>query len=174
MRGSFRAKPALACAFTLGMLVSAHAADARIERGKYLVTLAGCSDCHTPGTFLGKPDTARFLGGSDVAFEVPGLGAFAGANITPDKETGIGKWSIEQIVTALKTGKRPDGRTLAPAMPWQSFAFLSKNDATAIAMFLKSVPAVQHRVTGPFAPGASVTSFLYRVLPPGQTAATGK
>jgi hypothetical protein len=49
---------------------------------------------------------------------------------------------------------------LAPAMPWQSFAFLSKNDATAIAVFLKSVPAVQNRVAGPFAPGAIVTSFL--------------
>ena len=89
-----------------------------------------------------------------------GLGAFAGANITPDKQTGIGNWSVEQIVAALKTGKRPDGQMLAPAMPWQSFAFLSKNDATAIAVFLKSVPAVQNRVAGPFAPGAIVTSFL--------------
>jgi hypothetical protein len=52
---------------------------------------------------------AQFLGGSDVAFEIPGLGAFPGRNITPDKETGIGSWTSEQIVTALQAGKRPDG-----------------------------------------------------------------
>ena len=174
MRGSFRAARAVACTFAMGMFVSAHAADASVERGKYLVTLAGCSDCHTPGNFLGKPDMAQFLGGSDVAFEIPGLGAFAGANITPDRQTGIGNWNVEQIVTALKTGRRPDGRMLAPIMPWRDFAFLSKKDATAIAKFLKSIPAVKHQVAWPFAPGATVTSFMFRVLPPGQTAAMGK
>lgn len=75
--------------------------DAQVDRGKYLVTFGGCNDCHTPGYFLGKPDMAQFLGGSDVAFEIPGLGAFAGRNITPDKDTGIGNWTSEQIVTAL-------------------------------------------------------------------------
>ena len=58
--------------------------------GKYLVTISGCNDCHTPGYFFGKPDMSRFLGGSDVGFEIPGLGVFVGPNITPDRETGIG------------------------------------------------------------------------------------
>jgi mono/diheme cytochrome c family protein len=70
------------------LLPRAHA-ESQIDRGKYLVTLAGCNDCHTPGYFFGKPDMARYLGGSEVAFEIPGVGAFPGRNITSDKETGI-------------------------------------------------------------------------------------
>ena len=88
-----------------------------IARGEYLVTMGGCNDCHTPGYFFGKPDSSRFLGGSDVGFEIPGEGVFIGRNITPDKETGIGSWTREQIVTAIQTGQRPDGRMLAPIMP---------------------------------------------------------
>ena len=156
------------------MVVAAHATDAQVERGKYLVTVASCTDCHTRCSLLGKPDTTRYLGGSDVAFEIPGLGAFAGANITPDKETGIGDWSIEQIVTALQTGNRPDGRELAPIMPWRAYAALSKEDAIAVATFLKSIPPVTHKVAGPFGPGNQATSFLYRILPPGATVAATK
>jgi|SRR5208282_2071621 len=146
-------------------------AESPVERGKYLVVLAGCNDCHTPGFFLGNPDNARYLGGSDVGFEIPGLGVFPGRNITPDKETGIGNWTTEQIVTALTTGKRPDGRMLAPIMPYPSFVNLTKEDALAIAAFLQSVPAVKNEVAGPFAPGQKVSIFTFRVLPPGETAA---
>ena len=95
----------------------ASADDAQIARGRYLVTLAGCSDCHTPGALLGSPDMKRYLGGSDVGFEIPGAGIFVGQNLTPDKETGIGSWSSDQIVTAIRTGKTPDGRDLSPVMP---------------------------------------------------------
>src|SRR5882724_3967105 len=84
------------------------------ERGKYLVTLGGCTDCHTPGYFFGKPDTARYLGGSEVGFEIPGLGIFHGPNLTSDPETGLGSWTDAQIAAAITTGKRPDGRELAP------------------------------------------------------------
>ena len=66
---------------------AAVAQDGQIERGKYLVTLGGCNDCHTPDYFFGKPDMARFLGGSDVGFEMPGLGTFVGPNLTPDTAT---------------------------------------------------------------------------------------
>ena len=88
----------------------------KLQRGKYLVSILPCTDCHTPGTFLGRPDTKRYLGGSEVGFEVPGLGIFYGPNLTPDDETGLGKWTKEQIATAIITGKRPDGRILAPPM----------------------------------------------------------
>jgi hypothetical protein len=60
-----------------------------------------------------------------VGFEIPGVGVFVGSNITPDKETGIGEWSAEEIVTAIQTGKRPDGRMLAPIMPWHALAQLT-------------------------------------------------
>ena len=83
---------------------AAVADDAQVARGEYLVTIGGCNDCHTPGYFFGKPDMSRFLGGSDVGFEIPGLGVFVGPNITPDKETGIGSWTAEQIVAAIQTG----------------------------------------------------------------------
>src|SRR3977135_837392 len=92
----------------------------------------------------------RALAGSEVGFEVPGLGVFYGPNLTPDKETGLGNWSIEQIVTALQTGTRPDARECAPPMPWRAFASLTKADATAIAAFLKSIPPVKNKVPGPF------------------------
>ncbi len=81
-----------AIAVTATLLPKARA-ESPVERGKYLVVLAGCNDCHTPGFFLGKPDMAKYLGGSDVGFEIPALGVFPGRNIAPDKETGIGNWS---------------------------------------------------------------------------------
>ena len=145
--------------------------DAQFARGKYLVTLGGCTDCHTPGYFLGQPDMDRYLGGSDVAFEMPGLGAFIGRNITPDKETGIGDWTVDEIVTSIRTGTRPDGRILAPIMPYHGLASLSDDDAMAIAEFLKSIKPVHHEVPGPFGPGETVPTLMFRILPPGATAA---
>src|ERR687896_441984 len=92
-------------------------AQTQIERGKYLVAFGGCNDCHTPGYFFGKPDMTRYLGGSEVGFEMPGLGVFHGPNLTPDEETGLGKWSTDQIIAAITKGERPDGRMLVPIMP---------------------------------------------------------
>ncbi len=143
----------------------AGAADKQIERGKYLVTLATCTDCHTPGSFLGKPDMTRFLGGSDVGFAIPNLGVFVGRNLTPDKETGLGSWTRAQIVTAITTGKRPDGRELAPIMPWHAYSKLVPSDAAAIAAYLQSLPAMKHEVPGPFGPSEKVPVFVMNVLP---------
>lgn len=149
----------------------ASADEAQIARGKYLVIAGGCTDCHTPGYFLGAPDMERYLGGSDVAFEMPGLGAFLGRNLTPDKETGLGNWSADDIVKALTTGVRPDGRVLAPIMPYHALAQLSEDDRYAIAAFLQSVKPVSHEVAGPFGVGETVPTFMFRVLPPGATVA---
>jgi mono/diheme cytochrome c family protein len=151
------------------LLPKAHA-DSQLDRGKYLVVVASCNDCHTPGFFLGKPDTAKYLGGSDVGFEIPGLGVFAGRNITPDKETGIGNWTDEQIATAITSGKRPDGRQLAPIMPYAAFSYMTKEDVAAIVAFLRSVPPVKNEVAGPFKPGDKIPIFTFRVLPPGEVA----
>jgi mono/diheme cytochrome c family protein len=144
----------------------AGAADSKVERGKYLVTIGSCTDCHTPGHFLGKPDTARHLGGSEVGFEIPEVGTFYGPNLTPDKATGLGSWSERDIVTAIRTGKRPDGRTLAPIMPWVALADLTDSDAEAIAAYLKSLPPVSNKVPGPFAPGEAPTSFVMKIVAP--------
>jgi mono/diheme cytochrome c family protein len=163
---------AVSAAALVALPVSAATAqDAQVARGEYLVTIAGCNDCHTPGYFFGKPDMGRFLGGSDVGFEIPGQGVFVGPNITPDEATGIGSWTAEQIVKALQTGERPDGRVLAPIMPWPAFAHFTAADAMAIAAFLKSLTPVDNKVPGPFKPGETVSTFVFRILPPGQTAA---
>ena len=132
---------------------AAIASDHQVARGEYLVRFGGRNDCHTPGYFLGKPDPSRFLGGSDVGFDLPGQGTFVGPNLTPDIETGLGSWSRDQIVTAIQNGVRPDGRILAPIMPWRAFAGLTKSDAGAIADYLKSLPPVSHKVQGPFGSG---------------------
>ena len=145
----------------------AQAADpAAVARGKYLVTIASCHDCHTPGYFLGKPDMARYLGGSDVGFELPGLGVFVGPNLTPDKETGLGSWTDAQVVAAIQAGHRPDGRMLAPIMPYHAFANLTPQDAQAIVAFLRSIPPVEHKVAGPFGPTQTPDIFVMKVLPP--------
>ncbi|HLI19985.1 MAG TPA: c-type cytochrome [Stellaceae bacterium] len=147
-------------------LQSAAAADQRqIARGKYLTTVMGCTDCHTPGSFLGHPDMTKYLGGSDVGFAIPGMGVFVGANLTPDKETGLGKWTTQQIVTAFTTGRTPQGRMLAPIMPYDDFKSLTKADALAIAAYLQSLPPVSHAVPGPFGPSETPTTFVMTVVP---------
>lgn len=147
-------------------LAGAQAANRLVARGKYLVSIIPCTDCHTPGTFLGHPDMKRYLGGSDVGFEVPGLGVFYGSNLTPDKETGLGNWTVKQIATAITKGVAADGRKLAPPMPVESFHYLTKGDALAIATYLKTLPPIKNKVPGPFGPSQKPTSFVYQVLPP--------
>ena len=141
----------------VALCTASTAAMDEVARGKYLVSFGGCNDCHTPGTLSGGADMSQFLGGSDIGFEIPGLGTFVGPNLTPDKETGLGTWTTEQIVTALQTGVRPDGRTLAPIMPWRAFANLTKSDARAIASYLKSLPPIHHEIPGPFGVGEKPT-----------------
>ena len=162
---SYRVMLMFALAIVLGALPRRAQAESAVERGKYLVTISGCSDCHTPGTFLGHPDMGRYLGGSDVGFAIPGLGVFAGANLTPDRETGIGNWSTQEIVTAITTGKRPDGRGLAPIMPYEAFSHLSNADAEAIAAYLKSIKPVANKVPGPFGPDEKPSIFVFAVMP---------
>ena len=155
---------ALAAATLVALSAPSVADEAKIARGKYLVAISGCSDCHTPGGMLGSPDMKRYLGGSDVGFAVPGAGVFVGQNLTPDKETGLGDWTADQIVTALRKGKRPDGGDLSPVMPWPGFSHLSDEDAFAIAAFLKSLPAVANKAPGPYKPTDKVTVFVSAVL----------
>lgn len=153
---------------TATLSVAAKADEAQIERGRYLTQVAGCTDCHTPGHFLGNPDMARFLGGSDVGFEVPGVGTIYGPNLTPDDETGLGTWTADQIVDAIRTGMTPEGRGLIPVMPWPNLAVLSDEDAFAIAAYLQSLDPVSNDVPGPIPDGVPAPSFVMKVVPPGQ------
>jgi mono/diheme cytochrome c family protein len=143
------------------------AENADVARGKYLVSIAGCNDCHTPGYFLGKPDESRFLGGSEVGFEIPALGIFHGPNLTPDRETGLGGWTDAQIVAALTIGKRPDGRELAPVMPWRAFANFTKEDVGAIVAYLRTLPPVSNKVPGPYSSAEQSAAFVMKIVPGG-------
>ena len=163
---------AIAGSALAGISDTGQAQTAQVKRGEYLVTLGGCNDCHTPGYFFGKPDMARFLGGSEVGFAIPGLGVFHGPNLSPDVDTGLGTWSADEIVAAITKGRRPDGRILAPVMPWHAFASLTRQDAYAIVAFLKNLPPIKNKVPGPFGPNEDPTSFVMKVVPP-QIVTTG-
>jgi len=168
-----RRSGAVLAAITLAITAAAYAVpkgagSPQTARGKYLVQLAGCTDCHTPGHRLGKPDMARFLGGSDVGFEMPGLGIFVPPNLTPDNSTGLGRWTSDEIVTAIQTGVRPDGRILAPMMPWRAYAGLTKSDAAAIVEYLRSLPPVINKVPGPLGLNEKASVSRMRMVPPDQ------
>ena len=150
---------------SLATFASPADAQTPAERGLYLVTIAGCNDCHTPGGLLGDPDRKRLLAGSDVGFGDPASGVWVGGNLTPDDETGLGRWSSDQIVAAFTTGKTPDGRILSPIMPWPALSRLTHEDALAIAAYLKSLPAVRNAVPGPFKPGETPSVMVSTILP---------
>lgn len=167
---------AILAATTHTLLASAQSAKAakkpagarqkQIERGEYLTTIAGCNDCHTPGTLYGAPDFERRLAGSDVGWQGP-WGVSYARNLTPHLETGIGRWSEDQIYTALRTGVHPlDGHVLLPPMPWPNTAVMTEEDLRAIVAFLKSLPAVDHRVPANRAPGDTVSGALVAFPPP--------
>jgi len=141
------------------------AADPQVERGKYLVIVGGCTDCHSPGGLHGMPDMTKYLAGSDVGFAVPGMGVFVGRNLTPDKATGLGNWTTQQIVEALTTGVRPDGRMLAPMMPWRALSKMTRPDILAMVAYLKSLPPVQNEVPGPFGPNETPSTLVMTLLP---------
>jgi mono/diheme cytochrome c family protein len=112
-------------------------------RGKYLATLGDCSGCHT------APGQPPFSGG--LSIETP-FGKLVSSNITPDAETGIGRWSDDQFVSAVQRGVAPNGH-LYPAMPFVYYAHASRDDILAIRAYLKTVPPVRkavHENTLPF------------------------
>lgn len=139
---------ALGAAIAGAVLPGAARAETKIARGEYLARIMDCGGCHTGGALTGNPDPARHLAGSDVGFAIPGLGIFYPSNLTADEETGIGAWSAAEIIDAVRTGVTPDGRELAPIMPWRSYAVLTDADAAALAAYLKSLPPVKFAEPG--------------------------
>jgi cytochrome c553 len=128
--------------------VSAVDAGTKLERGKYLASIMDCAGCHNRGSFSPQPGEGLLQGGT-IGFEVPGMGVFYPPNLTPHPETGLGRWSEAEIATAVQTGRRPDGRMLAPAMPWPAYSALTEDDALALAAYLKSLPPSANQVPRP-------------------------
>lgn len=157
---------AISTALLSGCLAgTALAEEAAIERGKYLAQIMDCAGCHMPRGGDGAPIADAGLSGGNIGFEIPGLGIFWPPNLTPD-ETGLGAWSNKDIEKALRTGIRPDGRALAPAMPWPSYAALSAEDMQALVAYLKSMPKVSTPRLDPVVDPANATAPFYRVTMP--------
>jgi mono/diheme cytochrome c family protein len=121
--------------------------DATWNRGAYLVATVGrCGDCHTPRTWLGAPDPDRPLAGAAA-----GDGGHAVPNITPDPETGIGRWSIADIVTLLTDGQTPDFDFVGGSMREivDDTSRLDDADRRAIAIYLKSMRPIRSQKPTP-------------------------
>ena len=144
-----RRRTALVACLCAGLLLAAGAgrgaAQTYRERGAYLVNaVAVCGNCHTPRDAANIPIPGMELaGGREFDIEA---GHIIGPNITPDRETGVGNWSVGQIVYALRNGKRPDGTIIGPPMPIELYRQLSDRDAEAIAVHLKSLKPIRHQV----------------------------
>jgi mono/diheme cytochrome c family protein len=135
-----------------------------VARGKYLVELLGCGACHTDGALVGEANMHRWLAGSHIgiaytnpmAFRRPGI-VFP-PNITPDAETGIGRWSRRQIADAVRAGAGRHGRGQILVMPWRAYSKLSDEDVFAIVDYLRSIEPVQFRVPENVPPGSRASA----------------
>lgn len=120
-----------------------------VRRGEYLARVAGCAGCHSL-TKLGPVEEgdARFMGGSEAPLELPGIGKVSASNLTPDPETGLGKYSAEQLKQALRTGTRLDGKLMAPPMEtfMPHYMGLTDGDLDDLVTYLRALPAVKHAV----------------------------
>jgi mono/diheme cytochrome c family protein len=146
-----------------------------VKRGEYLVTVGGCHDCHTPhvshpelgllvpdmsrmlmGQPAGGPGPASALTGQDIGIIGPGFTSFRlpfgvvyAANLTPDENTGLGRWTDEQFIQSMRTGMKmgiAGGAPILPPMPWPNFARMTDEDLRAIHAYLRSIPPIANAV----------------------------
>ena len=160
----------------------ASSSEKQLERGRYLVTIAGCHDCHSPKVIgphgAPVPHPMKMLSGQQADSKLPGMpdgvlgpdkwagatnsdmtawigpwGVSFAANLTPDQNTGIGIWTEDMFLTALKQGKHMGaGRPILPPMPWNWYGQLPDDDLKAMFAYLKSIPAIANRVPVPLGP----------------------
>jgi cytochrome c553 len=151
---------------------------AQVARGKYLVDIMGCHDCHTPmklGPNGPEWDHSRALSGhpedlvmpAAPAQQMPWMASMASTmtawngpwgtsftrNLTPDKETGLGDWTVEEFIATMKTGReRGKGRPVLPPMPVQNLAALSDEDIRSLFAYLQSLKPIKNRTPQPIEP----------------------
>jgi mono/diheme cytochrome c family protein len=152
-----------------------------VARGKYVVMVSACHDCHTPwilGPNGPEPDMSRMLSGHPEGTELPPAPPAVGpwvmrtsatntawsgawgtsftANLTPDPETGLGRWTLRNFKETIRTGRHMGrGRAILPPMPIPMYRNFSDADLEAIFAYLQSIPAVRNRVPEPLPPGAA-------------------
>ena len=166
---------AAACAQPAPPPAPAAPAQSPVDRGKYLVSAIGCHDCHTPhvmGPNGPEPDMSRMLSGHPekavvtkgpkidmpwAAVVTADMTAWSGpwgisytANLTPDKNTGLGNWTEDMFLKAIREGKHMGtSRPILPPMPWPVFRNFNDEDLKAIFAYLQSIPPVANHVPDP-------------------------
>ena len=152
-----------------------------LRRGEYLVQYGGCNDCHTPkkmGAHGPEPDPARMLSGHQADAQLPpvpagvlgpnqwgaitnsDLTAWVGpwgtsfaTNLTPDADTGMGRWTANDFIKTMRTGKHLGaGRDILPPMPWFALNALTDRDLRAVFAYLKSIKPIRNQVPEPVPP----------------------
>jgi len=154
------------------------------KRGEYLVAIGGCDDCHTPKSMgpdgVPAPDMARRLSGHPAEAPYPiwkledlqtnhalaltntmltawagPWGVSFGINLTPDTTTGMGEWTEEAFIQAIRTGKhqgQPNGRDILPPMPLQNMKLMTDEDLKAMWVYLRTIPPVKNQAPLPVPP----------------------
>ncbi len=175
------AAPPAAAATVVPAAEHVAAGAAQVERGRYLVTVGGCNDCHTPwkmGAHGPEPDMTRMLSGhpEQLGMTAPPtaqmpwatsvaatMTAWAGpwgvsftANLTPDENTGLGIWTQEMFIAAMRTGRHMgQSRPILPPMPWFNYGKMTDEDLAAIFAYLRTIPPIVNHVPAPIPPAAS-------------------
>jgi mono/diheme cytochrome c family protein len=171
--------PVIAALAGVFLLAAARPDMGDVKRGEYLVKGGGCTDCHTPlkmGPAGPAPDDSRFLSGHPAAMVMPPapalpegpwlytaaatMTAWAGpwgvsftANLTPDRDTGLGTWTAQTFVDTIRSGRvMGRGRLLLPPMPYQAMQYLTDADLRAIFAYLQSLPRMVNKVPDPIPP----------------------
>ena len=145
------------------------AVQGQVERGRYLVTVQDCHGCHTPFNAKGQPDMSRMLSGHPADVKVAAPPRLSGGwlvainttntawsgpwgvsyttNLTPDRATGIGGWTEQNFIDAIRKGRKGGvGRPLLPPMPWPNYAKMTDDDLKAMFAYLRSIPAIPNAV----------------------------
>ena len=175
----------VAGAVACGVREAAKTNEARVARGKYLVTVGGCNDCHTPlkmGPKGPEPDMERMLSGHPESFAISTgeragsekwmmvaastMTAFSGpwgvsfaANLTPDQNTGLGIWTEDMFMKAVRTGRHMGAsREILPPMPWFNVGKMTDEDLRSVYAFLRSIKPIQNRVPTPLPPAADTVA----------------
>ena len=175
----------IATALTSEPAAAADNDASKVARGKYLVTTSACNDCHTPwhvGPAGPEPDMSRELSGHPEGMVIsqpaplasgpwtlaatPTNTAWSGpwgvsftANLTPDPETGLGKWTQATFMQAIRTGRHMGrGRQILPPMPFVMYRNFTDEDLAAIFAYLRSIPPVKNRVPEPLPPGVTAAA----------------
>jgi len=121
----------------------------RLERGRYIATaLSGCSYCHSPHNWSapGTPFVAGMEGAGEILPYADLPGRIVAPNLTPDPETGAGRWTDDQLARAIREGVGHDGRALFPIMPYSHYREMTDEDVASVVVYLRSLPAVRNPV----------------------------